>query len=177
MNRESEYGAMRFPYLPLVVSQPIYSLGGSFVRRYPVFNIRISTPSGAVFRDGLLDSAADDTVFPAAVARQLGIHLSRVPVCRGKQAGGVAVLYRYATVNSASPTARKRTSGKRSWGSSTLRCARPLLGQAGVLQFFDAMLRGARRELEILPQCQLRRLAHHPLTPLRLCSRLMRQEC
>lgn len=27
----------------------------------------------------------------------------------------------------------------------------PLLGHAGVLQFFDAILRGARREVEILP--------------------------
>jgi hypothetical protein len=150
VNRESEDGAVRFPYLPLVVSQPIYSLGGSFVRHYPVFNIRISTPSGAVFRDGLLDSAADDTVFPAAVARQLGIDLSRAPVCRGRQAGGVAVLYRYATVNLRISDGTEAYEWQAIVGFLNAPMRWPLLGQAGVLQFFDAMLRGARRVVELL---------------------------
>ena len=142
---------MRFPYLPWVVSQPIYPLGGSFVRHYPVFNIRISTPSAAVVRDGLLDTAADDTVFPVTFAHRLGIDLSRAPVGRGKQAGGVAVPYRYATVRLRLSDGTEAYEWQAIVGFLNAPMRWPLLGQTGVLQFFDAMLRGARREVEILP--------------------------
>ena len=100
-------------------------------------------------RDGILDTAADDTVFPELVARVIGVDLTNAPVGRGSGAAASPVPLRYAvvTLRIASPQEWREW---RAWvGFTAAPLFRPLLGFAGFLQFFDALFRGAREEVEL----------------------------
>lgn len=59
---------MIVPYLPIIGSQPIPSLGGSLTRYRPVMAVRITGPRDTRLREGLLDTGADDTVFEDTIA-------------------------------------------------------------------------------------------------------------
>jgi hypothetical protein len=60
--------------------------------------VRIFGPLGSRLFGGCLDSASDDTPFPRALTRRLGIDRTGAPQVEARPVGGVAVLYSRATV-------------------------------------------------------------------------------
>jgi hypothetical protein len=102
-----------------------------------------------MFDSGLLDSGADDTVFPEAWAAQIGVDLSQAPVTTSKGVGGQPLAVRFA------PVKLRVTDGVefREWPATVGFVAgspiRPLLGFAGFLQFFTATFHGDREEVEL----------------------------
>lgn len=100
-------------------------------------------------RDGLLDTGADDIVFPQLAAQIMGIDLTKAPTGTAKSVGFPPVLVRYAIVTLRIVTARERREWPAWVGFTAVSMRRPLLGYAGFLQFFDAVFRGAREEVEL----------------------------
>lgn len=142
---------MRFPYQAKRVRQPVYPLGGSNIRHYPLVPVILIGLNGGWVRDCLLDSDADDTLFPEAAAVALGIDLTGAPTGNATQVGGAAVQYSYA------PATLRVSDGKESceWpaiiGFTKCPLRWPLLGQTGFLRFFDLMLFGASQEIVLTP--------------------------
>ena len=60
---------MRVPYVLFVASTPQPSLGGGSVRARPILPVRVYGPAGDTLIDGFLDTASDDVILPAWVAR------------------------------------------------------------------------------------------------------------
>lgn len=143
---------MRFDYRRLRVNRPIPTMPGATVRYKPVFHIRIEHAGVTWPIAGLLDSGADDTVFPRSLANKLGISLSGLPVGSATSAGSKPVEYAVAAVTLG---LHDGTQGCQ-WNALVgFRLddvkALPLFGQAGFLQFFDADLRGDAHEAILTP--------------------------
>jgi hypothetical protein len=107
-------------------------------------------PGGTYLKDGRLDTAADDTVFPENTAAQIGIDLTTAPQGLTSGIGLVPVPVRYAEVT-------LRLAGVKefrewpAWVAFTpARMRNPLLGFAGFLQFFTATFHGDREEVELV---------------------------
>jgi hypothetical protein len=141
--------ALRFRYKLVPVANPVIALGGRFVRPRPLIPVTLIGPSGTYVTDGVLDPAADDTIFPTFAATSIGLDLTNAPTRTASGVGSGPLQVRYAR-----PTLRT-SDGKehREWegwvGFSTARTYRPLLGFAGFLQFFDASFFGALEEVEL----------------------------
>jgi hypothetical protein len=113
--------------------------------------VLLAGPAGGWARDCLLDSGADDTIFPVTAAQALGINLTGAPVGRASQAGGAVIQYPYAAVTLRISDGRESCEWVATVGFVRARLRWPLLGQAGFLQFFDVTLLGARRETVLTP--------------------------
>lgn len=142
---------MRFPYQARHVQQPVYPLGGSRIRHYPLMPVIISGPNGGWLRDCLLDSGADDTLFPNTAAIALGIDLTAAPTASAKPAGGAVIPYSYAPVNLRISDGKETCEWSAVIGFTKSSLRWPLIGQTGFLQFFDSTLFGARREILLTP--------------------------
>ena len=142
---------MRFAYLPLPTRQPIYPLGGLRVRYRPIVPIQIIGPQVLPPFDACIDSAADDTVFPLRLARRLGINLTAAPEGKVQPVGQIALTVKYAraTLLLADGFESCQWEAIVAFADSPLRWA--LLGHAGFLQFFDTNLRGALRDVLLVP--------------------------
>jgi hypothetical protein len=140
---------MRFRYKVVRGRSPILSLGGRTSRSRPVIPVTLIGPGGTVVREGLLDSGADDTVFPENLAPSLGLNLTNAPHGYGGGVGSGKLLLRFAEV-----TFRLAQGGElrewRAWvGFTSATFLYPMLGCAGFLQFFDVNFLGAREEVEL----------------------------
>src|SRR5438270_460775 len=141
--------AMHFPYRLLPARQAVVSLGGRWVRPRPLVLVTLVGPSGVFVDRALLDTAADDTVFPDAAAVTAKVDLTNAPVGEAWGVGAAPVSVRYAAVR------LRLTDGieYRDWpawvGFTASRLNQPLLGFAGCLQFFGALFRGDRAEVEL----------------------------
>jgi hypothetical protein len=142
---------MRFPYLPLRVRRLVPPLGGLAVRFYPVFAITVSGSRGPVTLDALVDSGADDTIFPERLAAKLGIDLTQAPQGDAATVSGAPVRYRYSPVNVQLRDGRETLEWTAQVGFAPIRLRWALLGQTGFLQYLDVTLYGGRREVEIVP--------------------------
>ena len=140
---------MRFPYKLRRSRHAVVSLGGRWVRPRPMVTITMIGPRGTVVEEAILDTAADDTVFPAAAAITAGLDLANAPTGEASGVGAFPIVVRYAAVE------LRLTDGKefRAWsawvGFTAARLKQPLLGFAGCLQFFGAHFRGDREEVEL----------------------------
>jgi len=56
--------SLRFRYVPRSTAVPVWSLGGRGERPRPIVAVSLLSSSGMIPCDGLLDTSADDTVFP-----------------------------------------------------------------------------------------------------------------
>jgi hypothetical protein len=105
-------------------------------------------PSDSRLREGLLDSGADDTVFPETLAAVLGVDLSNAPTGRAGTPAGAIFPIR-------ARVGMRITDGieQREWhawvGFTPVKLSYSLLGFAGFLQFFDTNLRGALEVAEL----------------------------
>jgi hypothetical protein len=140
---------MRFRYRLIRSNQPILPLGGRFVRPRPILTVTIVGPTGSWAEDALLDTAADDTVFPEVVAQKIGLDLTHAPQGSGTGAGFAGVPLLYARVS------LRLTDGReyRQWtawvGFTSAPLPYPMLGFAGCLQFFSVLCHGDREEVEL----------------------------
>jgi hypothetical protein len=129
---------MRFYYRRYATKRPIISLGGRLFRPRPIIRVTLFIDSGVYVDDCLLDSGADDTVFPDRAANRLGIDLTTAPAGEAATAGGSPGTVHYGRVKI------RVTDGKefREWDAwvafTPLPLHQPLLGFAGFLQFFFA---------------------------------------
>lgn len=143
---------LRFPYQDELFTGPPPPSRPAGVTTYkrPLIPVTIIGPNGISrsFDRALLDSGADDTVFPIDAARLLGIplrpHLGHGVRWRGQlypmrfgdaelelMAGGI--VWRWIAVIAFSPAPIRY----------------PILGQAGFLQFMDARFLGADLAIEL----------------------------
>ena len=140
---------MRFSYKHISLQSPAIALGGRWVRPRPILGVTLIGPSDSRLREGLLDSGADDTIFPQSLATLLGVDLSNAPVGWATTATLAHVPLRYAQLS------LRITDGKeqREWpawvGFTSAKLHQPLLGFAGFLQFFTAMFHGDREQVEL----------------------------
>jgi hypothetical protein len=144
---------MRVPYLPGRARLPQPALGGGVLRYRPILAVRITGPGGGALLDGVLDTGADDIVFPDTVAPRLGLDLSRAERRDVGLVGRKSVPCDYAPVElriTDGISETYRWTAVVGFVASTL-LTRPLLGYAGFLQYFDAEFRGADREVILTP--------------------------
>ena len=140
---------LRFPYRLDPVAHPVLPLGGRRVRPRPVIAVTVIGPSDTRLRLGILDTAADDTVFPESLAAVIGIDLTVAPA---GQAAGIhlaAVPLRYAQVSLRLTDGVKRREWQAWVGFTPARLYLPMLGFAGFLQFYSSYFHGDREEAEL----------------------------
>ncbi len=141
--------SLRFSYQRFKVKHPIPSLAGRQERPRPILAVTLIGPSGSCSEDALLDTGADDTLFPEALATVLGVDLSQAPSGTGAGFGMHAATVRYAEVTLRIADNQEQREWKAEVGFTSARLRQPLLGYAGVLQFFTATFHGDREELEL----------------------------
>jgi hypothetical protein len=149
---------MNIPYVKIPAAKPIFSLGGVKHRFRPIVDIGICGPGNSrLFLKANLDSGADDTLLPVGMALRLGIPLSNAPRHKAMAVGGGIVSYRFAEVE-----LQLTTDGNELFiwnaivGFTDSRKKVGLLGQTGMLQYFDVTFFGERREVSITPNSSFR---------------------
>jgi hypothetical protein len=141
--------SMLFHYQLTNLAQPAVPLGGRWVRPRPLVTVTLIGPGSSRASPALLDTGADDSVFPEYLAARVGIDLTTAPAGRASGLGAAPVPVRYAQIN------LRLTDGRefREWlgwvGFTSTPMLLPVLGFAGCLQFFSALFRGDREEVEL----------------------------
>jgi hypothetical protein len=138
---------MQFRYMQLRSPRPVISLAGRVSRPRAIIGVALIGPAGTMPQDALLDSGADDTVFPEAVAARLGLDLTNAPTGTIQSIGGV-ITVRYAEVTLRVADNQERREWKALVGFSSRMPRYPMLGFAGFLQYFTATFHGDREEVE-----------------------------
>lgn len=141
--------SLHYRYKLLSVPQPVWSLGGRFVRPRPMIHVALIGPAGTAVRQAQVDPGADDTVFSDALAAQIGIDLSNAPTGSAAAVGGQTIKLRYAEVTLRITDGKERREWPARVGFAPIKLRNPLLGFAGCLQFFTATFLGDREELEL----------------------------
>ncbi len=141
--------SLRFRYDLFRLGRMIHSLGGRTVRPRPVVEVTVISAGGTVVRKALLDTAADDTVFPEAWAIQLGIDLTTAPSGSATVATAGTVALRYADVTLRLTDGREWCEWQAIVGFTAAPLVYPMLGFAGCLQFFHAFFYGDIEEVEL----------------------------
>jgi hypothetical protein len=141
--------SLRFSYVVRWSLHPVVSLGGRTTRSRPIIGVTAAGPLKSWPLDALLDTGAEDTVFPEWVASVIGVDLTNAPTGTGAGVGGSAVVLRYAqaTLRIADNNERREWQAWVGFTSMHLRIA--LLGFAGFLQYFTATFRGDLEEVEL----------------------------
>ena len=140
---------MLFRHKLVPTKNPVISLGGRWVRPRMLVQVTLVGPAGAQADQAMLDSGADDTVFPEQVAHKLGIDLQQAPVGEAAGVTGTPLPVRYAQAT------LRLTDGKefRTWpawiGFTPIALRQPLLGFAGVLQYFTTTIQGDMETFEM----------------------------
>ena len=82
---------LHFRYKVIAVGYPVVPLGGRRERPRPIVGVTLIGPLDARLRDAVVDPAADDTLFPASLAAQVGIDLTNAPRGTGRGVGGATL--------------------------------------------------------------------------------------
>jgi hypothetical protein len=142
--------SLLFKYVAVRMRSKAIALGGRSTRPKPLVPVTVLGPVNSRLVQALLDTAADDTVFPESLAALLGVDLTGAPESEASGVGrSAAARLRFATVilRLATSSERREWPATVSFTAAPLRF--PLLGFAGALQFFDADFRGEREEVEL----------------------------
>ena len=124
-----------------LVPNPIPSLGGARIRQKPVVPLRIIGPTGDYIPNGLVDSAADDVVFPLDAAARIGIDLSQAPQLQAQGVGSVqsaGLLFAPVILELSDGNETCRWRAMVAFTAAPMRL--PLLGIAGGLEYFRTIL-------------------------------------
>lgn len=147
---------MKFPLAPFFLRVPVPGRGGRLMRYRPVIRIGIVGPKAEVQTRVLVDTGADDIVFPWDIASQIGVDLT-----------GAAQLTATGPTSSTpatlvfTPVILRLWDGHDSaWWRATVGFTRAplriaLFGIAGGLEHFKTILTFSSRELELLPESSL----------------------
>jgi aspartyl protease len=146
---------LRFPYLEeLLKGPPPPSMPASATGRWrPLVPVVLHSPTGGFFQfaRALVDSGADDTIFPLRMISHLGLPLL-VDTRHGIRWQGQVVASRYALVELELADA---TGNSLRWPATVAvtsgNLPYPLLGVSGCLEFMDAKFLGKDRLLELEP--------------------------
>jgi len=141
--------SLRYRYRLFAMGHPLIPLSGRTVRPRPLIPVTLIGPGGTSRARALVDTGADDTLFPDSAAVNIGLDLTNAPVGAGAGIGMAAVPVRYAQVmlRLAAGSERREWAGWVGFTSAPLR--HPVLGFAGCLQYFDALFLGGLEELEL----------------------------
>src|SRR5438046_1328674 len=90
--------SLTFRYKLKAIGKPAISLGGRWVRPRPNIAVTLVGPSHSCICSALLDSGADETVFPGRFAAMIGIDLSNAPLGQITGIGGAVIDVRYAQI-------------------------------------------------------------------------------
>lgn len=144
----------RFPYSLHPMPRPVVSLAGRLARPRPFIPLVVINPVTAqwVRCRGLVDSGADDVVFPLSVAELVGIDLSQAVIRTAQGMTGTATPIWYARVG----LQLSNDEGDIiEWESMVAFCEKStqygLLGFAGFLQYFTTTFRGDDEDVELVP--------------------------
>jgi hypothetical protein len=144
---------VRFAYLPFAVAAtPAHP--GSTVAYRPYIPIRIIGPGGSARLHGLVDTDADQTVLPRAIAEPLGIDIDPEARARFRGVGGHLVTAYYGRVELEVGTRSRRYR----WPVTVAfldSAAGVILGHAGFLHYFTASVNGQHRYVTIAPNNML----------------------
>ncbi len=149
--------SLRFPYQaePLAGPAPPSLSPGAMARYRPLVPLRIRAPATGLFRDysqALVDTGADDTIFPLSIAQVLNVSLlPDVPVASSIRWRGSRYPIRFGSV------LLEVSDGRESWSWPALVAFTaapiryPLLGQAGCLQYLTVTFFGPDRSFSSTP--------------------------
>lgn len=141
--------SLQFHYTLILSNNPVFSLGGRFVRPRPVIAVAVIGPTGTSAFDALLDTGADDTLFSEDIATAVGVDLTGAPMGSGTGIGMAGAIVRYAEVGLRIATNQEHREWRARVGFTAAKLPYPVLGFAGFLQFFDATFRGGLEEVEL----------------------------
>ncbi|MGL4554411.1 MAG: aspartyl protease family protein [Gemmataceae bacterium] len=141
--------SMRFPYAQLSVSTPVLTLDGRLVRPQPVITPALVGPLRTVPIPSVLDTGADDVVFPEGEAARAGIDLSGAILRQMRGIGTAVHPVRFLQVTLRLSDGVERREWPAWVGFTPFPLRRGLLGFAGFLRYFDATFRGAAEEVEL----------------------------
>jgi Aspartyl protease len=99
--------------------------------------------------DALLDTAADDSVFPESAARSIGIDLSNAPTLSSQGIGGTPLVLRFAQVKLRIADNQEQREWAAWVGFHPTTRRQALLGNTGFLQYFDAIIRTLQEDVEL----------------------------
>lgn len=138
---------MKFSYRAYEVEPTAAQPNIAFVYR-PVIPFRIIGSAAAVICYGLLDSGADETILPRAMADLVGIHVDTKQTSVATSASGeMTVAYGDATLEVGKGKGRYR------WRTTVGVVDQPwqeaILGHAGFLHYFDALLSWGKSEIRL----------------------------
>jgi hypothetical protein len=140
-----------FPIPGFVSKVPVPSLLGQTVRYKPVIPIIVTGPKGQETRQILVDSGADDIIFPEALATRLGVDLSSATPGSGHGIGAtqpVPVLFAPVILELSDQQETCRWRAIVGFTKASLRFA--ILGIAGGLEHFLTTFDFASREMLLL---------------------------
>lgn len=140
---------LSFRYKPVSRPQPVFALGGRFSRPRPLIPVTLIVRGRTHLTMGLLDSGADDTVFPDSVAATLGIDLSAATGGTAEGIGGLPVPLRYVNLTLRIADNNERREWPAVVAFAPLPNQLPLLGFAGFLQYFTACFHGDLKFVEL----------------------------
>jgi hypothetical protein len=142
-----------FPLMSFSTRAPVPSLGGSITRFKPVIPIEVVGPAGQGQYNILVDTGADDVVFPFDIADDIGVDLSVAPVRQAQGVGSAApsvLVYAPVILKLQDSQETCRWRAVVAFTRAPMRLA--LLGIAGGLQYFRTILDLDAREVQLLPQ-------------------------
>jgi hypothetical protein len=142
--------SLRFSYVPRSSPNPIVSLGGRTVRSRPIIGVAVVGSRASWSLDALLDTGAEDTVFPDWIANLIGLDLTNAPTGSAGGVGGGMAILRYARVTLRIADQNEHREWQAWVGFTSAKIRLPLLGVAGFLQYFTAAFYGDREEVELV---------------------------
>lgn len=147
---------MKFPYREYVSVFP-GSTDFRLILR-PVITIRVVDPKADARWDALVDSGADETLFPLALAEVLGVELDEELISEAAGISGDRLKIQYGDVelrvdSDTEIIEWKTTVGFVDFGSASDEVV--ILGHGGCLDFFTAIFDGESAELELTPNALL----------------------
>ncbi len=149
---------MKFPYREYLSTFPNTNDYRLILR--PIITIRIIGPKASARWDALVDSGADETLFPLSIAEALGIELDQQLTSEAAGITGERLRIQYGDVelrleSGHEVTAWKTTVGFVDFGSANEEVI--ILGHGGCLDYFTATFDGENAELELIPNSLLPR--------------------
>jgi hypothetical protein len=142
--------SLRFPYRRFNSPQPIWTLFGKIARPRPVVQLSLIGPAGTWVGKAILDTGADETVFPDHIVSTLGLDLTQSPIGSAIGLGFVSPsIIRYAELKIRLTDGR----GFHEWpariGFTSAPLRTSILGFAGCLEFFVAAFDGNLEQVEL----------------------------
>jgi len=114
-----------------------------------VIPITLIGPTKAMATEALVDSGADDTVFPEKIAAGIGIDLTNAPTVIAAGVGTAAVRIRLAKVILRLADNQEKHEWTAWIGFTSANLTHWLLGHQGVFEYFNVCFRDEREEVEL----------------------------